>query len=35
MNLFVFIYYMVEMILNQMSEKKRILSLNEELELMS
>ena len=29
--LFVFIYYMVEMILNQMSEKKRILSLNEEL----
>lgn len=35
MNLFVFIYYMVEMILNQMSEKKRILSLNEELALMS
>ena len=31
LNLFVFIYYMVEMILNQMSEKKRILSLNEEL----
>ena len=35
MNLFVFSYYMVEMILNQMSEKKRILSLNEELALMS
>ena len=35
MNLFVFIYYMVEMILNQMSEKKRILSLNEELALMT
>lgn len=35
MNLFVFIYYMVEMILNQMSEKKRILSPNEELALMS
>ena len=35
MNLFVFIYYMVEMILNQMCEKKRILSLNEELALMS
>ena len=31
LNLFVFIYYMVEMILNQMSEKKRILSLNGEL----
>ena len=31
LNLFVFIYYMVEMILNQMSVKKRILSLNEEL----
>lgn len=32
LNLFVFIYYMVVLILDQMSEKKRILALNEELE---
>lgn len=31
LNLLCFIYYMIEMILNQMSEKKRILSLNQEL----
>lgn len=32
LNLFVFIYYMIILILDQMSEKKRILNLNEELE---
>ncbi len=32
LNLFVFIYYMMVLILDQMSEKKRILLLNEELE---